>query len=91
MPRQILYIPTTTGNSIAVIDIDFEKKLIFYRRGFNPAQLIQERYEVFGDTLRTGLIYFQNVWLDRWKELNDDEAELNEYLNKKEEESGWNL
>jgi len=85
MTRQILYIPTSSGNSIAVINIDFEKKLIFYRKGFNPAQLIEERYEVFGNAVRTGLINFPNEWLDRWQELNSPEAELNEHLNKKEE------
>jgi len=74
--KSVLQIPASSGNHIFLIGVDLEKKKLWYRKGFNPKQEIEEDYEVFGDQVRTALINFHINWLSRFQELMSDQIKL---------------
>lgn len=71
--KSILQIPTSSGNHIFLTGVNPEKKKLWYRKGFNPGQKIEEDYEVFGDQVGTELINFHINWLNRFQELMSDQ------------------
>ena len=63
---KVMCIPLPDKNSIFLIDVDTEKKKIWYRRAFNMKHKIEEYYEVHEGKVRTALIYFDLRYLDEF-------------------------
>lgn len=62
--KSVMVIPLPDKNHIFIIDVDTDKKKIWYRRAFNMKHKIEEYYEVHNGQVRTSLIYFDLKFLD---------------------------